>query len=144
MPSFPKLQRNITYKNYLIDITLPFIIVIFNSTYTLVPLFIGLFITIKPRILFLISFLLFTEITHMFPIFSLIIMALINYKFIYPFLKGIIDYQYREYVSILIIYILYFAFLHAFFIMTSTPFNFNYIYIIYYIIIEFLIKRIIK
>jgi hypothetical protein len=144
MPSFSKLQRNISYKNIIIDIGIPFIIVLLNSSYILIPLFIGLVITIKPRILFLISFLLFTEITHMFPTFSLIILAYINYKFIYPFLKSFIDYQYIEYISILIIYILYFSFLHAFFIITFTSFNFDYVYIIYYIIIELLIKRIIK
>jgi hypothetical protein len=144
MPSFPKLQRNITYKNYLIDITIPFIIVIFSSSFILFPLFIGTIITLKFRLLFLINFLIFTEISHNYPLFLLLLFTIIYQKYIYPFLELKIDKQYIKYFSIILIYILFFSFLSSFLMIISIPFSFNWNYIFYYILVESLILKVLK
>jgi hypothetical protein len=144
MPSFPKLQRNITYKNYLIDIIIPFIIVMFSSSFVLFPLFIGIIITLKFRLLFLVSFLIFTEVTHNYPLFLLLFFTIIYKKYIYSFLELKIDKQYIKYISIILIYILFFSFLSSFLMIISIPFNFNWSYIFYYILIEILILKVLK
>jgi hypothetical protein len=144
MPSFSKLQRNITYKNYLIDITIPFIIVMFSSSFILFPLFIGIIITLKFRLLFLINFLAFTEITHNYPLFLLLLFTIIYKKYIYTFLELKIDKQYIEYVSIIFTYILFFSFLSSFLMINSIPFTFSWNYIFYYILLEILVLKVLK
>jgi len=144
MPTFPELQRNITYKDYLVDITIPFVIVIFSSSFILFPLLIGLIITLKFRPLFLVSFAVFTEVTHNYPLFLLLLFALIYKKYVYLFLEIKISKEYIEYISIATIYILFFSFLYAFFMSFSIPFNFNILYIVYYIIIELLLLKVLK
>jgi len=143
MPSFPKLQRNISYKSYL-DITISFIIVMLSSSFILFPMFIGIMITLQIRPLILITFLIFTEITHNYPLFILLLFALIYKKYIYTFLELKIDKQYIEYLSIILIYLLFFSFLSSFFMISSIPFTFNWIYILYYILLEILILKVFK
>jgi hypothetical protein len=144
MPSFSKLQRNISYKNYLIDIIIPFIIVLFSSSFVLFPLFIGIIITLKFRILFLATFLVFTEASHNYPMFILILFALIYKKYIYTFLQLKIDKQYIDYISIIIVYALFFSFLYSFLMISSVAFVFNINYLFYYILIEILILKVLK
>jgi len=144
MPPFPKLQRNISYKNYLIDIAISFIIVMLSSSFILFPMFIGIMITLKVKPLILITFLIFTEITHNYPLFILLLFALIYKKYIYTFLELKVDKQYIEYLSIILIYLLFFSFLSSFFMISSIPFTFNWIYIFYYILFEILILKVFK
>ena len=144
MPSFPKLQRNITYKNYLIDITIPFIIVMFSSSFIFFPLFLGIIITMKFRLFFLINFLIFTGSSHNYPLFLLLLFTLIYKKYIYNFVELKIDKQYVEYVSIISIYILFFSFLSSYLMIVSIPFIFNWTYVLYYILIEILILKVFK
>ena len=144
MPPFSKLQRNISYKNYLIDIAISFIIVMLSSSFILFPMFIGIMITLQIRPLILITFLIFTEITHNYPLFILLLFALIYKKYIYTFLELKVDKQYIEYLSIILIYLLFFSFLSSCFMISSIPFTFNWIYIFYYILLEILILKVFK
>jgi hypothetical protein len=144
MPSFPKLQRNITYKNYLIDIAIPFVIAMLSSSFIFFPLFIGIAITLKFRLFFVINFLIFTEITHNYPIFLLLLFAIIYKKYIYTFLELKMDKQYLNYISIFLVYILFFSFLSSFLMINSIPFHFNWLFIFYYILLEILTAKVIK
>jgi len=136
MPTFPKLQRNISNQNYLIDILLSFIIVLFNSTFIYFPLFIGLVITLDLNLVFVLSFLFFTEITHNFPYLSLILFYFIYKNYIYFILSIKIDKNYINILSIFLVYFLYFLSLSAYYTINEIDFEFNPIYLFYYGLIE--------
>jgi len=136
MPTFPKLQRNISYKNYLIDILLSFIIVFFNSSFIYVPLFIGLVISLNFRLSFVFPFLFFTEITHNYIYLSLIVFYLIYKRYLYPFLFVILNKSYINIISIIFVYFIYFLFLTAFYVINDIEIDINYLYILYYILTE--------
>ena len=136
MPTFPKLQRNITYKNYIIDLILSFIIVSFSSSYIYFPLLIGLFITLNMRISFILPFLFFTTITHSFIYFSLIIFYFIYKKYIYLILEIKLNKNFIDFISIVLVYLLYFLFVASYYTIQYIPFNINHLFIYYYILIE--------
>ena len=136
MPTFSKLQRNITYKNYLIDLFLAFILASLNSEFIYFPLLIGLFITINVRLSFIIPFLFFTETTHSFPYFSLIIFYFIYKNYIYPIFYIKIEHTFINYISIILVYLLYFSLLSSYYIIQDKDFHIHIMFIIYYIIIE--------
>jgi len=136
MPTFPKLQRNITYKNYIIDLILSFIIVSFSSSYIYFPLLIGLFITLNMRISFILPFLFFTTITHSFIYFSLIIFYFIYKKYIYLILEIKLNKNFIDFISIVLVYLLYFLFVASYYTIQDIPFNINHLFIYYYILIE--------
>ena len=136
MPTFPKLQRNISYKNYLIDLILAFILALLNSEFIYFPLLIGLFITINVRLSFIIPFLFFTETTHNFAYFSLIIFYFIYKNYIYPILYIKIEHSLINYISIILVYLLYFTLLESYYTIQDENFNIHIMFIIYYILIE--------
>jgi hypothetical protein len=136
MQTFPKLQRIFTTKNYLVDVIVAFVIVIFNSSFVYFPLLIGLFITLDFRISFLLTFLFFTEITHNFLFFSLIGFYFVYKHYIHPILQIKISKIYSPFISIPIVYIFYFTTLSAIYTMNDISYNFDYLYILYYILIE--------
>ena len=144
MPPFSKLQRNISYKNYITDFLISFIIVYLSSSFIYFPLFIGLFITLNLRLSLVIPFLLFTEITHNFIPFSLIIFFFIYKLYIYPTLFIKFSKDYINIISMFLIYVLYFSLLVSINILFDTPFNFNIIYLIYYGLLELLLFKVIK
>ena len=135
MQTFSKLQRNISYQTYLKDFITISGIILLNSNFIYIPLFIGLFITLEFRLSFILPFLFLTEITHSYVYFSLIAFFFVFKKYIYTFfsifLSNIIDY-----LSIPLIYILYFSFLYSYDIINNIPISINIIYIFYYILIE--------
>jgi len=143
MPTFPKLQRNITYKIYLKNFITISVIVLLNSSFIYVPLFIGLFITLNLRLSFILPFLFFTEIAHSFIYSSLILFYFIFKKYIYSFFNSIL-FNITDYLAIVSIYILYFSFLYAYNIMNNSVISFNFTYILYYILIEELLLFIYK
>jgi len=136
MPTFSELQRNITYKNYIVDILFSFIIVMLSSSFIYFPLLIGIFITLNLRLSFIIPFLFFTSITHSFVYFSLILFFFIYKKYIYLFLKITLDKYYIDFISIIFVYLLYFLFLTSYYTMQDIFFEVNYTFILYYILIE--------
>ena len=138
MSTFSKLQRNISYKIYL-DLLLAFLIVLLNSSFIYIPLFIGLFITINVRKSFLLPFLFFTEIMHNFAYFSLIGFYFIYKNYIYSILQIQFTKLYANFLSIILVYILYFLLLSSYFTINDINIHFNYIYLVYYILIEELI-----
>jgi len=138
MSTFSKLQRNISYKIYL-DLLLAFLIVLLNSSFIYIPLFIGLFITINLRKTFLLPFLFFTEIMHNFAYFSLIGFYFIYKNYIYSILQIQFTKLYANFLSIILVYILYFLLLSSYFTINDINIHFNYIYLVYYILIEELI-----
>jgi len=144
MPPFSELQRNISYKNYITDFLISFIIVYLSSSFIYFPLFIGLFITLNLRLSLVIPFLLFTEITHNFIPFSLITFFFIYKLYIYTTLFIKFSKDYINIISMFLIYMLYFSLLVSINIIFDTPFNFNIIYLIYYGFIELLLFKVIK
>jgi len=136
MPTFSELQRNITYKNYIVDILFSFIIVMLSSSFIYFPLLIGIFITLNLRLSFIIPFLFFTSITHSFVYFSLILFFFIYKKYIYLFLKITLNKYYIDFISIIFVYLLYFLFLTSYYTMQDIFFEVNYTFILYYILIE--------
>jgi len=144
MPPFSELQRNISYKNYITDFLISFIIVYLSSSFIYFPLFIGLFITLNLRLSLVIPFLLFTEITHNFIPFSLITFFFIYKLYIYPTLFIKFSKDYINIISMFLIYVLYFSLLVSINIIFDTPFNFNIIYLIYYGFIELLLFKVLK
>jgi len=148
MSTFPELQRNISYKNYLINILAGFFIALLSSKFVLFPLFIGLFITIDTSIIFILSFLFFIETLHSFPYFSLILFYLIYKNYIYKILYIKFDKTFTEFLSIILVYLLYFLVLTSYYTIQDINVNFNISYFIYYIFIEeiilFLYKRVLK
>ncbi len=136
MPTFPKLQRNISYKNYLTDLILAFVLALLNSEFIYFPLLIGLFITINIRLSFIIPFLFFTETSHNFPYFSLIIFYFIYRNYIYPILYIKIEHSLINYVSIILVYLLYFSLLSSYYTIQDKSFHIHIMFIIYYILIE--------
>ena len=140
MPTFSELQRNFAYKKHLINILLIILVILLNSTYILIPLFIGIAATYKFNFFYVFIFLYLTEITHNYPIFSLLIFILIYKKYIYPILEHIINYKYIHYFSISFVYFIYFLFLDSYYVYNSLAFDFSIYYILLYIAIEILIS----
>jgi len=138
MQTFSKLQRNISYKKYLKDFITISGIIFLNSNFIYVPLFIGLFITLDVSLSFILPFLLLTEITHSYIYFSLILFYFIFKKYIYLVFKMFLS-ESTDYLSIPIIYILYFSFIYSYNIINNIPLSIDFIYILYYILIEELI-----
>jgi len=136
MSTFSKLQRNISYKTYLIDILLAFLISLLSSSFIYFPLLIGLFITLDLRLSFVLPFLFFTEITHSFLYFSLITFYFIYKYYFYVVLSIKINKNYLNFISIPLVYILYFTFLSSYYIIQEEYFQLDYMMIIYYILIE--------
>ena len=132
MSTFSKLQRNISYKIYL-DLLLAFLIVLLNSSFIYIPLFIGLFITINVRKTFLLPFLFFTEIMHNFAYFSLIGFYFIYKNYIYNVLQIQFTKLYANFLSIILVYILYFLLLSSYFTINDINIHFNYIYLVYFL-----------
>jgi len=136
MSTFPKLQRNISYKIYIKDLLLSFFIAYLSSSFIYFPLLIGLFISLNLRLSFILPFLFFTQITHSFVYFSLIIFYFIFKYYLYPVLYIKINKEYITYFSIPLIYLLYFSALISYYTINDINFNVNVIFIVYYILIE--------
>ena len=136
MSTFPKLQRNISYKNYLIDLILSFVLASLNSEFIYFPLLIGVFITIDIRLSFIIPFLFFTETTHNFPYFSLIAFYFIYKNYIYPIFYIKIEKKFVDYISIILVYVLYFSLVSSYYTIQDENFHIHVMFILYYIIIE--------
>jgi len=137
MQTFPKLQRNISYKIYLNDLIIAFILALLNSSFIYFPLLLGFF---HLRLSFILPFLFFVETTHSFPFFSLILFFIIYNKYIYPVIQVVIKKDYQELISIFLIYFLYFSFIIAFFTINDKFFQFNFLFILYYIFIDQLLS----
>jgi len=136
MPTFSKLQRNISYKTYLIDLILSFVLSLLSSEFIYFPLLIGLFITINTRLSFIIPLLFFTETTHNFPYFSLIAFYFIYKNYIYPVFYIKIEKKFVDYISIVLVYVLYFSLLESYSTIQDEDFHINVIFILYYILVE--------
>jgi hypothetical protein len=125
MSTFPKLQRNISYKIYIIDLLLAFLIVLLNSSFIFIPLFIGLVITLDLRKSFVLPFLFFTEVMHNFLFFSLIGFYFIYKTYIYEILRIKFIKIYADAISIFLIYILYFLWFISFNILNEKVISFD-------------------
>jgi len=136
MSTFSKLQRNISYKNYIIDLLFSFLLALLSSEYILVPLFIGLFITLNTRLSFILPFLFFTETLHGFPFFSLIGFYFIYKYYFYQLLAIKLEQPYTNLLSIIFVYLFYFLILLSYYTMQGINFSFHIEYLIYYILIE--------
>jgi len=136
MQTFPKLQRSIPYKTYIVDLLLAFVLALISSSYIYFPLLIGLVITANVRLSFSLPFLFFIEISHSFVFLSLIIFFIIYTQYIYPVLEIVLKKEYANFLSIVLVYLLYFASLSSYSTINDTEFNINIIFIIYYILVE--------
>jgi len=136
MSTFSELQRSVSYKKYITDFLLAFIISLISSSFIYFPLLIGLFITLNLRLTFVIPFLFFTQITHSFLYFSLIIFYFIYKYYLYVILSIKINKNYLNYISIILVYIFYFTFLSSYYTIQDKYFELNYLIIIYYILVE--------
>jgi len=144
MSTFSKLQRNITYKTYIIDILFSFVLALLSSNFIYFPLLIGIFITLDLRLSFVLPFLFFTEITHGYLYLSLISFYFIYKYYIYPIFSIKLDKNYIHFLSIPLVYILYFLFLESYYTINDIFFNINYLFILYYILVEELLLLIDK
>ena len=136
MQAFPKLQRSIPYKIYIADISLAFVLALISSSFIYFPLLIGLVITANVRLSFSLPFLFFIEVSHSFVFLSLIVFFIIYTQYIYPALQIVFKKEYANFLSIVLVYVLYFASLSSYATINEMEFNFNLLYIIYYILLE--------
>ncbi len=137
MPTFSKLRRNLFDKNYLIfDILGSFLLALLNSQFIYFPLLIGIVISLNFRLSFVVPFLFFVSITHNFGYFSLIVFFVIYKLYIFPILSAKFHKSVVNYISVFLIYVLYFSMLSSIYTMFDIPLTINSLYIIYYIMIE--------
>jgi hypothetical protein len=149
MQTLSNVQRNFYDKKYIkifIEIFISFLLASLSSSFIYFPMLLGIVIMRFDKTkIFLFSFLLFTEITHGLFIFSLILFYCIFKEFILIFLKDKIENRFIPYLSIFLIYVLYFGVVWILYYLFNVPIIYDYSSIfIYYILLEMLILKLIS
>jgi hypothetical protein len=149
MQTLSNVQRNFYDKKYIkisIEVFIAFVLTSFSSTFIYFPMLIGIVLLKFDKYkVFLFSFLLFTELTHGLFISSLFFFYFIFKEFVMNFLKGKIENQFIPYLSIILIYLLYFGIIWILYYLFNIPISYDYSTIfIYYILLEILILKLLS
>jgi len=149
MQTFSNVQRNSydkKYINFFIEIFIAFLLASLSSSFIYFPMLLGIsIIKFAKYRAFLFSFLFFTEITHGLFIFSLILFYFLFRDIIHPFLKDKIENIFIPYLSIFLIYVLYFGVVWILYHLFDIPIVYDYsVIFFYYILFEMLILKLLS